>query len=215
MSGGLDIAFFSLRAVFGPALSAAFRLETIGQEHVPATGPAILAANHASFLDPLLVSLRARRPVRFLVSNQFYRDPRLHVLLKWLGTIPVGGDAGIVRSFRRVAEVIDGGGLLGIFPEGGITRDGAMKPFRAGAAVLAMRLGVPVVPIHLHGTFEALPRYAKWPRFVPVTVNIGEPLMVEPRPKPSAEEIAALTESIRSSIAGLAASYAGRRAATA
>jgi 1-acyl-sn-glycerol-3-phosphate acyltransferase len=204
MHEGLDLTFFSLRTLVGPIFSTAFRLETFGQEHVPRTGPAILASNHASFLDPILISLRARRPVRFLVSNQFYRDPRLHALLRWLGTIPVGGDAGIVRSFRQVAGVIERGGLLGIFPEGGITRDGSMKPFRAGAAVLAMRLGVPIVPIHLRGTFDALPRYAKWPRFVPVTLRIGEPVRVEARLKPSSEEIAALTESIRSSIAALA-----------
>lgn len=205
MSGGVDVAFFSLRAVFGPVLSTAFRLKTVGAENVPKSGPAILAANHASFLDPILISIPAKRPVRFLVSNQFYRDRRLHALLRWLGTIPVGGDAGIVRSFRRVAEVIEHGGLLGIFPEGGITRDGAMKPFRAGTAVLAMRLGVPIVPIHVRGTFDALPRYAKWPRFVPVTLNIGERLAVAQRNKPSSDEIAALTESIRSSIASLAA----------
>jgi 1-acyl-sn-glycerol-3-phosphate acyltransferase len=204
MPDGLDLKFFSLRTFAGPVFSAAFRLKTIGQENFPKAGPAILAANHASFLDPILISLRARRPVRFLVSNQFYRDPRLHALLRWLGTIPVGGGAGIVRSFRQVAGVIEDGGLLGIFPEGGITRDGSMKPFRSGAAVLAMRLGAPIVPIHLRGTFDALPRYARWPRFVPVTLRIGEPVKVEARPKPSSEEIAALTESIRSSIASLA-----------
>ena len=205
MRDGLDVAFFSLRAVFGPVLTAAFGLETAGQEHVPKTGPAILAANHASFLDPIVISLRARRPVRFLVSNAFYRDPRLNRLLRWLGTIPVGGGAGIVRSFRQVTEVIEDGGLLGIFPEGGITRDGEMKPFRSGAAVLAMRLGVPIVPIHVRGTFDALPRYAKWPRFVPVTLRFGEPMSVPATRKPTSDDIAALTESIRSSIAGLAA----------
>ena len=215
MGGAVDVAFFSLRTVFGPVLRAAFRLRAVGAEHVPASGPAILAANHASFLDPILISLPTRRAVRFLVSNQFYRDRRLHAVLRSLGTIPVGGDAGIVRSFRRVSKVIDGGGLLGIFPEGGITRDGSMKPFRAGTAVLAMRLGVPVIPIHVHGTFEALPRYAKWPRFVPVTVQFGEPLAVPLLPKPSADEIATLTESIRGSIASLAARQTGRIAETA
>lgn len=215
MAGAVDVAFYSLRMIFGPVLSTAFRLNTLGAEHLPRTGPAILAANHASFLDPILISIPAKRPVRFLVSNQFYRDRRLNTLLRCLGTIPVGGDAGIVRSFRRVSEVIDGGGLLGIFPEGGITRDGAMKPFRAGTAVLAMRLGVPVVPIHVHGTFDALPRYAKWPRFVPVTLRIGEPLHVAASARPSSEEIAAVTESIRSSIASLAERQTGRLAETA
>ena len=204
MPGGLDVAFVSLRIVFGPMFTAAFRLKTHGREHVPRQGAAILAANHASFLDPIMIGISAKRPVRFLVANDFYRDPRLNMALRWLGAIPVGRDAGAVRSFRHIGEVIKSGSLLGIFPEGGITRDGAMKPFRAGAAVLALRTGVPLVPIYLDGTFHALPRYAKWPRFVPVTVRIGAPIPVAARQNPSAEEIAGVSESLRSAVAALA-----------
>jgi 1-acyl-sn-glycerol-3-phosphate acyltransferase len=200
------LAFLALRAIFGPALTLAFRLKTFGQDHVPRKGAAILAANHASFLDPILIGLRARRPVRFLVATEFYRDPRLHALLASLGAIPVGRDTGMVRSFRRIVEVIQRGDLIGIFPEGGITRDGAMKPFRAGAAVLALQMGVPVVPIHMGGTFDALPRHAKWPRFVPVTLRIGEPISVAARRNPSSQEVAALTESIRNAVSALGAS---------
>lgn len=200
------MAFLALRAVFGPALTLAFRLKTFGQHHVPRKGAAILAANHASFLDPILIGMRARRPVRFLVAAEFYRDRRLHALLRALGAIPVGGDTGMVRSFRHIVEVIRRGGLVGIFPEGGITRDGAMRPFRDGAAVLALQMGVPVVPIHMGGTFDALPRDAKWPRFVPVTLRIGEPIRVAARRNPSSQDITALTESIRNAVGALGAS---------
>jgi 1-acyl-sn-glycerol-3-phosphate acyltransferase len=208
MRHGLDAAFFPIRAVFGPAFTLAFRPEIFGREYLPRTGPAILAANHASFLDPILIAMRARRPVRFLVSHEFYADRRLHALLRWFGAIPVGGEAGMVRSFRRIADVIRRGELLGIFPEGGITRDGAMMPFRDGAALIALRMGVPVVPIHVGGTFEALPRHARWPRFVPVSLRIGAPIDVGPRRNPSSEEVASLTASIRGAIAALAASRA-------
>lgn len=208
MRDGLDLVFHPLRAVFGPAFRLAFRLTTHGEEHVPRDGAAILAANHASFLDPILVGMCARRPVRFLVSREFYSDPRFHALLRWLGAIPVGGDAGMIRSFRHIADVIRGGGLLGIFPEGGIARDGVMKPFRAGAAVIALKMGVPVVPIHVGGTFDALPRDARWPRFVPVTLHIGEAIRVAARRHPSPDEVAALTESVRNAVATLAAAGA-------
>jgi 1-acyl-sn-glycerol-3-phosphate acyltransferase len=201
----LDLAFLALRAAFGPVFKLAFRLKARGGEHVPREGPAILAANHASFLDPVVVGMCARRPVRFLVANDFYRDRRLQPALRWLGAIPVGGDAGLIRSFRRIGEVLERGGLLGIFPEGGITRDGAMRPFRPGAAVMALRLGVPLVPVHIAGTFEALPRHAKWPRFVPVTVRFGTPIPVAAQHNPSSEEIAGLSESLRSAVAALAA----------
>jgi 1-acyl-sn-glycerol-3-phosphate acyltransferase len=208
MPDRLDVAFFSLRAIFGPTCALAFRLKTFGRERVPREGAAILAANHASFLDPIVIGICARRPVRFLVSNEFYRDPRLNTTLRWLGAIPVGGDAGLIRSFRNIGEVLRRGRLLGIFPEGGITRDGAMRPFRAGAAVLALRMGVPLVPIHVTGTFEALPRHAKWPRFVPVTVRIGNPIPVASRRNPSSAEVHALTESLRNAIVALAATEA-------
>jgi len=205
MSDGLDAVFFAMRTVFGPPLTMAFGLKTEGQHHVPRTGAAILAANHASFLDPIVIGLRARRPVRFLVSREFYADRRLHALLRWCGTIPVGGQAGMVRSFRHSAEVIRKGGLLGIFPEGGITRDGALRPFRAGAATLALRLGVPIVPIHVAGTFEALPRNARWPRFVPVRLRIGAPIPVVARRDATPDDIGALTESMRDAITALGA----------
>jgi len=201
----LDLAFLSLRALFGPAFRLAFRLNARGWEQVPHEGPAILAANHASFLDPVVVAMCASRPVRFLVANDFYQDPRLHTALRWLGAIPVGGDAGLIRSFRRISEVLERGGLLGIFPEGGITRDGAMRPFRPGASVLALRLGVPLVPVHVGGTFKALPRHAKWPRFVPLTVRFGSPIPVAAKHNPSSEEIADLSDSLRNAVAALAA----------
>jgi hypothetical protein len=101
---GYDLTFLPLRAVVAPALSLAFRVRTHGREHLPREGAAILVANHASFLDPIFIATYARRPVRFLVSNEFYRNRRLNGLLRWLGTIPVGGDSGMVRSFRLIAE---------------------------------------------------------------------------------------------------------------
>jgi len=80
-----------------------------------------------------------------------------------------------------------------------------LRPFRAGAATIALRLGVPIVPIHVGGTFEALPRAAKWPRFVPVTLRIGAPIPVEARRDASSDEIASLTDAVRGAIAALAA----------
>jgi 1-acyl-sn-glycerol-3-phosphate acyltransferase len=205
VAGAFDVTFFPMRALFGPAFALAFRLETEGGENVPRAGAAILASNHASFLDPILIGLRVRRPVRFLVGHNIYADPRLHVVLRWFGAIPVGGRTGMIRSFRRIADVIRRGDLLGVFPEGGITRDGALQPFREGAAVIALRAGVPVIPVHLAGTFDALPRHAKWPRFVPVTLRIGSPIAVAARRNPAADEVAALTGSIRDAVAVLGA----------
>ena len=172
----LNVTSVALRVFFAPVLAIGFRLRMVGRPYLPDRGAAIVLANHASFLDPFLISARCGRPVRWLVSREFYAKPQLKWILRWFGTIPVGGGQSMVRSYRRIAEVLERGGLVGIFPEGGISRDGEMKPFRDGAAVLACRFRVPVVPMHIDGTFEALSRYAKWPRFVPVTIRVGPPL---------------------------------------
>lgn len=197
--------YTTLCAVFGPPFTLGFRFEAKGRGNLPAGGPAIVVANHSSFLDPIFISLGVGRPVSYLVSQEYYDDRKLRWLLRTLGTIPVGGSNRFVRSFRRIAEVLDRGGTIGIFPEGGITRDGAMKPFRNGAATIALRLGAPVVPVHVSGTFEALPRYAKWPRFVPVTVTIGETIPVPARHDPSRDEASELTKTIRGAVAALGA----------
>jgi len=205
MSRRVDATFFTARALAGPLFTRAFRLTSDGDEHLPRHGAAILVSNHASFLDPIVIAIRVRRPVRFMVSREFYAKRRLQIVLRCFGTIPVGGRESLVRSFRACTDVLRCGGLVGIFPEGGITRDGMMRPFRSGASVIALKTGVPVVPIHVRGTFEALPRTARWPRFVPVTVRIGIPIPVTASLDPSPGEIDSLTESIRSSIAALGA----------
>ncbi len=207
--GEFDAAFFSMRTIFGPPFALAFRPKLFGAEHLPRIGPALLASNHASFLDPILIGMRVRRPVRFVVSNEFYSRPRLNGLLRWFGTIPVGGSATMIRAYRRITEVIRNGELVGIFPEGGITRDGAMRPFRDGAALIALRTGVPVVPLHVSGTFEALPRHARWPRFVPIALRIGAPIPVNADPHPSLDDVLRLTASIREAVLTLGRSAGG------
>jgi 1-acyl-sn-glycerol-3-phosphate acyltransferase len=205
MSPRLRFAFFTLRWVIGAGFTAGFRLKMVGRSRVPDKGPAIIIGNHASFLDPFIMSSRCGRPVQWLVTQDFYGDKRFHWLLWWYGTIPVGGGRSMIRSYRQIAEVFDEGGLIGIFPEGGITRDGEMKPFRTGTAVIAYRMGVPIVPMHIQGTFTALSRYSKFPKFVPVTIRVGEPIAVERKTDPSPEEIEGLTERMRAAVATLEA----------
>lgn len=212
MTPRLQVAFFTLRWLLGAVFTLGFRLKVVDGDKVPREGPAIVIGNHASFLDPFIMSSRCRRPIRWLVTQEFYGNPRVHWLLWWFGTIPVGGGRSMVRAYRQIAEVFRRGGCIGVFPEGGITRDGAMKPFRNGTAVIAYRLGVPIVPMHIDGTYKALPRYAKWPRFVPVTVRVGEPIAVPQSSNPTSEEIDGLTTRLREAVVALeAASRSERR----
>jgi 1-acyl-sn-glycerol-3-phosphate acyltransferase len=208
----LSATSVALRVAFAPVLTLGFRLRMLGREHVPDRGAAIILSNHVSFLDPFLISARCGRPVRWLVTREFYAKPELQWILRWLGTIPVGGGRSMVRSYRVVAEVLARGGLVGIFPEGGISRDGEMKAFHDGAAILASRFGVPVVPMHIDGTYEALSRYARWPRFVPVTIRVGAPLLATKSDAPATGEVVQITEAMRTAVVTLeAANRAARR----
>lgn len=199
----LPFAFFTLRNVIGPAFTLGFRMRAIGRPNLPDRGPAIIVGNHASFLDPFLISMRSGRPVRWLVTQEFYDKPAFNWLLRWYGTIPVGGGKSMMRSFRATTEVLKDGGLLGVFPEGGITRDGEMRPFRTGAAVIALRLGVPVAPVHVHGTYEALPRYATLPRLVPITIRFGPIIPVPETPDATEEQVNDLTARMREAVVAL------------
>ena len=203
MKPRLRFAFFMLRWFIGAGFTLALRLKVVGRTNVPAEGGAIVIGNHASFLDPFIMSSRCGRPVRWLVAHEFYGNPRVHWLLWWFGTIPVGGGRSMIRSYRQITEVLGDGGFIGIFPEGGITRDGEMTPFRTGAAVIAFRTGVPIVPMYIHGTYEALPRYAKWPRLVPVTIHMGPAIDVPRKTNPTQDEIEALTATMRVAVARL------------
>jgi 1-acyl-sn-glycerol-3-phosphate acyltransferase len=205
MTPRLRFAFFSLRWLIGVGFFLAFRLKVVGRHNLQNDGAAIIIGNHASFLDPFIMSSRCGRPVQWLVTQEFYGNPRVHWVLWWFGTIPVGGGRSMVRSYRQIAAALKDGGLIGIFPEGGITRDGEMKPFRTGTAAIAFRMGVPIVPMHIQGTYDALSRYAKWPRFVPVTIRLGAPIPVARKPDPTPEEIDALTAAMRAAVVALEA----------
>jgi 1-acyl-sn-glycerol-3-phosphate acyltransferase len=154
-----------------------FRLEARGAEHVPKTGPVLLVANHSSNLDSPLIGAVTPRPLSFLAKAELFRLPLLGSLIRRLNARPVrreGGDAGALRTALRILE---GGGVLLMFPEGTRGSEGMLREPRPGAAMLAVRSGAAVVPVFIQGTGRALPRGARWPRPTKVIVTFGEPLV--------------------------------------
>jgi 1-acyl-sn-glycerol-3-phosphate acyltransferase len=153
-----------------------FRLRVAGAERLPATGPCIVAANHASYLDPIVLAIACPRPVRFIVDAAQYRRPLVHWIAARTAAIPVENSSRDVGSVRRALGALRDGAVLGIFPEGGRSSDGALQPARPGAALLALRAGVPLVPAAIAGTFTAYSRYQRFPLPRPVVVRFGAPL---------------------------------------
>ncbi|MDO5690933.1 MAG: MFS transporter [Pseudomonadota bacterium] len=135
-----------------------YRYQVRGDEHIPAEGPAVLVANHVSFVDAVLLMAASPRPIRFIMDHRIFRVPVLGWLFKLAKCIPIAPQqddpATYQRAFEQAVQVLHEGELLGIFPEGGITRDGQLQPFKGGVMKIleqaeSQGLHVPVVPMAL------------------------------------------------------------------
>jgi 1-acyl-sn-glycerol-3-phosphate acyltransferase len=156
-----------------------FRWRVFHPERVPRTGPVILAANHASVLDPPLVGAGLKREIHYLARESLFRSRLGGAILRGVNCVPVdrdgGGAAGLKAIFDRL---LDGGGII-LFPEGTRTRDGRLQPARSGIGLTVIKSTAPVVPARVFGTFEAYGRDVKFPRPHSVAVKYGQPMMFE------------------------------------
>jgi 1-acyl-sn-glycerol-3-phosphate acyltransferase len=153
-----------------------FRCRVYHPERVPRSGPVILAANHASLLDPPLVGLGLKREIHYLARESLFRVPGLGFLLPRVNVVPVdregGGAAGLRAIFDRL---LAGSGIL-LFPEGTRTPDGRFQRARSGIGLTVIKSAAPVVPVRVFGTFEAWGRGRRWPALRRVAVKYGEPM---------------------------------------
>lgn len=154
-----------------------FRFRIEGQ--VPPTGGLLIAANHASYLDIPLLGCGMSRRAWYLGRNDLFPVPVLNGILQSLGWIPVRLGRLDREAFGKAINLIRSGNVVVIFPEGGRSHDGHLRPPKAGIGVIVSQTGCPVVPAYLKGTFDVLPIGARWPRWHQVTVRFGEPLMFE------------------------------------
>ncbi len=156
------------RSEFGPVLLSLWwiaraytrlwhRLRFEGWAPLPADGPAILIANHTCCIDHLLIQSRARRVLGFVIARNMYELPVVHHFCVRAGCIPVDRDGRDLRAMRAALRALEEGRVVPIFPEGRITPQGGrtLGPIRSGAAFLALRSGVPVIPAFVSGTPES------------------------------------------------------------
>ncbi|ULA66423.1 MAG: 1-acyl-sn-glycerol-3-phosphate acyltransferase [Nitrospira sp.] len=151
-----------------------FRYRTIGR--VPKQGGLLIASNHASYLDIPLLGCGISRRVWYMGRHDLFPIPLLNGLLQALGWIPLRIGRLDRDAFSKAVALIKDGKAVAIFPEGGRTMTGALKPGKPGIGVIVSQTGCRVVPTHIGGTFDVLPPGASWPRFRRVTVTYGEPL---------------------------------------
>jgi len=154
-----------------------FGMRVADADRVPLQGPVILASNHASFLDPLLVGAALHRELHYLARETLFRNPMVAAVLRSWNTVPVDRDGGGAAGLRAILDRLLAGAGIILFPEGTRTSDGNLKPARAGIGLAVIKSACPVVPVRVFGTFEAFGRHARFPRPKRVAVRFGAPLM--------------------------------------
>jgi 1-acyl-sn-glycerol-3-phosphate acyltransferase len=168
-----------------------FRARSIGSEHVPQSGPVILAPNHFSFMDHFFAGAFTRRKVRFMAKSQLFKPP-LQVVYHNGGVFPVRRGHHDEEAFRTAHTILGRGDMIVMYAEAGRSRSGELGKPRHGLGRLALEAGVPVVPTAIAGTEKA----RNWRRlnFPKVTVQFGEPVRFERVEDPTREQAQAASE---------------------
>jgi len=177
-----------------------------GDDPVPAVGPAIIVANHRSGVDPIMVSISTRRRVRFLMAREYYELRGMRWVFRTLRCIPVNRDGRDLGATKAALKALRSGDVIGIFPQGGIREADSSLEGKAGAALLALRTGAPVVPVCIEGSPNLPSVFRAMVTLSQTTLTFGEPLVYEreKRRKPSREEIQKVNGSILGAIRSLA-----------
>lgn len=153
-----------------------FSLRVEGARFLPREGPALLVPNHSGYLDPLLLQMGTPRPIRYMVTSDFYDLRSIQPFFRMVGAIRIAEDGSNRESLRSALTCLNRGDLVGIFPEGRLSRDGRLGQVLPGAAFLAARSGAPVVPARVRGSFDVMPRGTLVPRQAHVLVRFGPPI---------------------------------------
>lgn len=156
-----------------------FRWRVVGAENVPKTGRLILAANHASYIDPPLVGAGLHRAINYLARQSLFRFPLVgRLLLSWKA-VPVDRDGGGAKGLKIILDRLLGGAGIILFPEGTRSDDGNLRRPQPGIGLVVAKSDAPVVPVRVFGSFEAWGRNQKWPHPKKVTVRYGQPMLFE------------------------------------
>jgi 1-acyl-sn-glycerol-3-phosphate acyltransferase len=171
------------RLVAGPLLRLVARPDVLGAEHIPASGPAILASNHLSVVDSIYLPLMVERPVVFAAKSEYFtgtrwRDKVVGAYLR--STNQLSTDRAGARAAQDMLDsaldLLKAGELFGIYPEGTRSPDGRLYRGRTGIGYLALHSGAPVIPVAMIGTEHILPPGSRIPKPGKIQIRIGEPL---------------------------------------
>lgn len=179
-------------SVVSPVLHGYLRGRVYGAKTVPMDGPLIVVANHASNFDPPLLSNCMRRPVSFMAKESLFEVPVLAPAIRAYGAYPVKRGSADRSAIRAALKQLEDGWAVGIFLQGVRSPDGRISEPKLGAALIAAKAQVPLLPVSLWGTQNILKKGSALPRPCEVTVRIGE--AIAPPTTSSKDELKAITQ---------------------
>lgn len=187
----------TLRVIATPVIRVLFRVREHGREFMPRDGAAVVAGNHRSYMDPVILWCVSPRFVHFMAKKELFEGGFVAWLLPRLWAFPVDRTGADRAALAQADVFLKAGDLVGIFPEGTRQTENGLGEARGGAAFVALRAGVPVVPVAVVGTEKVWPKGQKLPKLRRVTVVYGQPIPPEEFPEGSRKErVEALTNLI-------------------
>ncbi|TLD42842.1 MAG: 1-acyl-sn-glycerol-3-phosphate acyltransferase [Candidatus Jettenia ecosi] len=202
----LNNCFFLVLKVVGVILlRILYHIQVENKAWIPLKGPLIVAANHFSYMDPVVLQAMFPRRIIFMMTEQFY-EGRWKWLFKLFRCICVRKKGTNIAALREGIEVLRKNNVLGIYPEGGVSKEGQFQEGNPGIGFLVKKSNAPVVPAFISGTYEALPKGAKIPRIFKIKVVFGKPMTFEKIKGTTKEEIEEITRKIMEQIKKLSPS---------
>ena len=183
--------------IFFPPVLALWRFKVYGAAHVPKSGPLIVAANHASYMDPVALGVACPRPISYMAKAELFQIPVLGPMIKRVHAYPVerGETASSRAAIKKSVQILREGRAVGIFPQGTRIREGQGES-KAGVALLASLAPAPVVPAYIWGTKDVM-------RLHQIKVVFGQPLQLPADRKATRDDIANFTQDVMNAITAL------------
>ena len=168
------LLYGGLRFLAVAILKYCFNFSVRNVHLIPSTGPYIIIANHVSFMDPVVLQSSCPHRIVFLMTESYYNPILVRWFFKLMRCIPLNEDSPYnIRALRLALDALKQGNVVGIFPEGSISREGVLRDAMPGTLLLAQKSGAPILPAYIEGTYDALPRHARFFRKATISVSFG------------------------------------------